>query len=887
MSQQQSQSSASDSRTDVPTEGGPAAAPGPGASPAAIPSSATQADVSLADLFRSYTPPPNTYDEVFARPGELREHWKRFVASLNRLGFEEFSRRWEQSQRLVHENGLAYSPYGDPEDVQRPWELDAMPLLIPDSEWTVVAAGLQQRARLLDMVLADLYGPQTLISQGLLPPEIIFQHPGFRRPFHGIQPARKRWLHNYAADLARARDGQWWVLADRAEAPSGSGFALENRVILSQMLPTIFREANVQRLAPYFMALQHSLRRVAPRHRDNPRIVILSQGPSSLNYFEDAYLARYLGYTLVEDDDLAVRRNEVMLKTLGGLLPVDVILRRPNSEQCDSLELDGHQHQGPPGLLQAVRSGKVGVINPFGTGLVESPIFMAFMPALCEQLLGEPLRLPGVATWWCGQAPAREYVLKNLDRLVVKQAFRQRGQGHELIRELSHLSLDALAERIKANPREYVAQERAARSSMPLWTNGTFRPAFLALRTYLVAKDQGYEVLHGGLARTSSATESLEASLVAGEGSKDTWILAQRPVEQVTLLPTSGDTLRLVRSTADLPSRVADNLYWLGRHLERADASARLLRTVTLRITSETGTAKYVDLPYLLRCLAEQGQIEPGFAVDGIRDQLPAIEQILPATVFDNSQPGSLRSVVDETFRIAASVRDRLSVDSWRIITHLASDFRRMSGLQYDLADLLNITNVLILDLAAFGGIVTESMTRTYAYRFLELGRRLERALQLVMLVNNCFLGMPQVPYELLESVLEIADSRMTYRSRYLANIQIPTVLDLLLTDESNPRALAYQLAALQDHVASLPRVSNTPGFSPEQRLAMTMLHTIRMFDIESVCEAYALGDQQPLQRLVDDFSQKLPQLSNAVSLRYLVHAGPSQQLGDLIPHTD
>jgi uncharacterized alpha-E superfamily protein len=573
-----------------------------------------------------------------------------------------------------------------------------------------------------------------------------------------------------------------------------------------------------------------------------------------------------------------------MLKTLGGLLPVDVILRRPNSEACDSLELDGHQHQGSAGLLQATRSGNVAVLNPCGSGLIESPIFMAFMPALCEKLLHEPLLLPGVATWWCGQEAARQYVLKNLGSLVVKQAFRQRGQGHQLIRELNSLPPDKLAQRIEANPRDFVAQERASRSSMPLWDNGVIRPAYVALRTYVVASDDGYEVMQGGLTRTSTSTGSLEVSLVAGEGSKDTWILAKGPVEQVTLLPTSGESLKLVRSGGDLPSRVADNLYWLGRHLERADSAARLLRTVTLRMTSETGSAKYVDLPCLIRCLAEQGQIEPGFAVDGIRDQMPAIEQALPASTFDGSQPGSLRSVVEEIYRTASTVRDRLSVDSWRIISHLVSDFRRQTSHHYDLSDLLTVTNDLIIDLAAFGGNVTESMTRTHAYRFLELGRRLERAMQIVTLVRNCFLSVPQVPYELLESVLEIADSRMTYRSRYLANLQIPTVLDLLLTDETNPRALAYQLNALQDHVAGLPRLINTPGYSPDQRLAMSMLHTIRMFDIESVCDAFSLGDHQPLQKLVDDFSHQLPNLSHAVTLRYLVHAGPSQQLGDLVP---
>jgi uncharacterized circularly permuted ATP-grasp superfamily protein/uncharacterized alpha-E superfamily protein len=836
------------------------------------------------DLFRHYVPPRATYDEMFERPGEPRRHWRNFIAELNRLGNDEYARRWEQSQQVVHENGIAHSAYGDPKDKPRPWELDALPLLIPQSEWQTVRAGLQQRAQLLERVLADLYGPQTLIEQGILPSEIIFAHPGFHRAYHDVPPAGGKWLHMYAADLARGADGRWWVLADRSEAPSGAGFALENRVVMSRMLPTVFREANIQRLAPYFMALQQSVQHLALRHRDNPRVVLLTQGPRSLNYFEDSYLARYLGYTLVEGDDLAVRNNDVMLKTLSGLLPVDVILRRPNSDACDSLELDDHGQMGSAGLLQAVRSGSVAVVNAMGSGLVESPVFMAFLPSLCERVLGEPLLLPGVATWWCGQPDSCEYVLGRIESLVVKPAFRRRGHGHEETQELSRLPADELVQRIRANPLGFVAQERTVRSSIPRWRNGSFQPSHVALRTYLATTDEGYEVMSGGLTRTSCSTDSLEMSLVGGEGSKDTWILSDVPVEQVTLLPTRGESLNVIRSTGDLPSRVADNLFWLGRHLERTDSAARLLRRIALRMTSETGSARYADLPYLIRCLADQGQIEPGYAVEGIKEQLPSLDEHLAESAYDRQQAGSLRAILDETFRVASSVRDRLSVDSWRIVVHLDGDFKRPTAGACDLTDLLNSTNELIIDLAAFGGIVTESMTRTHGYRFLEIGRRLERSLQIVTLINDCFIDIPHVSHELLESVLEIADSRMTYRSRYLATLQVPTVLDLLLTDETNPRALAYQLAALQDHVLSLPQLNGSPGYKPHQRLAMSMLHRLRMCDIEAMCDAYVIGDQQPLQSLLAEMLQQLPTLSNAISLRYLVHAGPSQQLGDLVP---
>ncbi len=615
--------------------------------------------------------------------------------------------------------------------------------------------------------------------------------------------------------------------------------------------------------------------------------MILSQGPTHVNYFEDAYLARYLGYTLVEAADLAVRGGRVMLKTLGGLLPVDVIWRRPNSEACDPLELQRASPHGVAGLLQAVRNGNVAVVNSFGSGLVESPIFMAFMPRLCKALLDEELRLPGVATWWCGEPASLRFVLGKLDQLLVKRAFRRRGSELEAARELNQMDLGQLKEMIKADPTAYVAQERIARSSVPMWSGGSPQPAHVAIRTYAVAHADSFTVMSGGLARTSEMLESLEVSLVAGEGSKDAWVLGSAPVEHVTLLSEQSEAVELRRSGEDLPSRVADNLYWLGRHIERVEAAARLLRSVTLRLTSETDVDSRADLPWLLRALAVQGQIDPGFAVEGFKEQLPAIEQALPALVFDRHEIDSLRFMMDETFRLAASVRDRLSIDSWRIVLRIQEKFPAPDSTSCDLTDLLNITNQLIIDLAAFSGMVMESTTRSQAFRFLDLGHRLERAVQVTALIKSCFLGNGRIHGELIEAVLEVSDSLMTYRSRYLANLQLAAALDLLLTDDTNPRSLAYQLVAVNDHIDRLPRNRLSPTYATEQRLAMSILHLVRMVDIETICESHTLGQQSELAGLLANIESQLPLISHAVSHRYLVHAGPSHQLVNLVSDTD
>ncbi|MCA9198604.1 MAG: circularly permuted type 2 ATP-grasp protein [Planctomycetales bacterium] len=837
-------------------------------------------------LLTSYASPTGTFDEARLPNGTLREPWNKLIRQLDQLGTNELIDRWATAERLVHENGIAYSAFGTPSEAARPWQLDPLPLLIREAEWQNVAAGLQQRAALLEALLADLFGPQTLLTNGVLPPDFVHLHPGFRLPYHRHKATSQNYLQCYAADLARATDGSWWVLGDRTEAPSGLGFALENRVVLSAMLPNIFRESHVQRLAPFFISLREALRSLAPKRKENPRIVMLSQGPGNRNYFEDAYLSRYLGYTLAEGADLSVRSNQVMLKTLGGLLPVEVLLRRPNSEDCDPLELNGFSQLGATGLLQAVRSRTVAVANAFGSGLAESPIVMAFLPRLCQALFGEDLKIPGVATWWCGEASSLTHVLANLGKLVIKPAFRQRGGERQLVKELQELPLEQLAERIKANPRHYVGQERITRSSIPRWDNGNVQTAFVALRAFAVYANGAHHVLPGGLARTFGSSESLELSLASGEGSKDTWILADKPVEHVTLLSPHKHALQLRRGGMDLPSRVADNVFWLGRLVERAEASARLLRTVVTRLTSETGSSTLVEMPLLIRALVDNGQIEPGFAVEGIKQQLPSFERSLPAMVQDASHPGSLRSILDEVFRVASKVRDRISIDSWRIMVRIDEAFRPPDQ-HCDLADLLTMINELLIDLAAFSGMVMESMTRTEVFRFLDLGRRLERAVQTVQLVNSCFVDSGKIPGELLEAILEIGDSLMTYRARYHADLQLAPVLDLLLTDDTNPRSLAFQLEAIEQHVISLPRYECQVGYSSEQRLAMTMLHTVRMADMEAISELYHLGNQEQLERILIDLDTKLPVLSNAISHRYLIHIGPSRQMNDIELHIE
>ena len=836
-------------------------------------------------IFAGYRPVPDAHDEAWDGTA-LRPQYQQLIDQLDQMGLFEFSRRWKQARRTFRDNGIAYSGYSG--DAARPrfWKLDALPVLIESSEWAKVQAAIAQRAKLLNLLLCDLYGSQKLIKDGTLPASLIYSDPNFFRSCikltHGKQTSND-YLHLYAADIARAPNGEWWILADRTEAPSGLGYALEHRIVMSRMLPQFFRQSNTRRLAPFFVTLQNRLQSLAPRNRDNPRVVLLSDGPTNPYHLEDAYLSRYLGYLLVEDGDLAVRSRQVMLKTLGGLQPVDVVLRHQNASECDPLE--HNTTGGVAGLTQAIRGDNVAVANQLGSGIVESDAYMAFSPRLCKRLLNEELLLPNVATWWCGEPESLKFVLEHLDRLTIQPAFRNRGRDEALRTELQALSKDEMAERLRSNPNAYVAKESVARSSVPVWRQ-KLHAERLAIRTYAVsdADANEFHTMDGGLGRVTKSTGSLEISIRKGENSKDIWILSDEPVPPTTLLSPPGTSTIKRRSGAELPSRVADNLFWLGRRLERTEFHARLIGFTAKRLIGELSYDELPDMPMLLRCLASEGLIEPGYAMTEMRQMLPNISLQLGGFVLSN-QPDSFSSGVHNLVRLGYLVRDRLSVQAFRIIQKLEAVFNARTRRRTSLADLGEVSDELQTLLAAFSGIVIESMTRTQVFQFLDLGRRLERSHQILNLLNNSIVQSNKIARVELEAILELLESRMTYRSRYMANVHEIGVLDLVVTDETNPRSLAYQIMRAKQHIDQLPREKNSPSLTPEQKAVMSLLNEVRMLDVE--CE--------PLKRNPDDttestggiaerlsrWGEEIETIADSLSHRYLVHA-KTQQLTEI-----
>jgi uncharacterized circularly permuted ATP-grasp superfamily protein/uncharacterized alpha-E superfamily protein len=835
--------------------------------------------------------PPDCYDELLDASGSPRPSWQKLCQALESMGLGEIRRRWDQAKLLLRDHGVSYDAYGDAQGVARPWNLSPIPVVVGSDEWVRVAKGLSQRARLLDKVLADLYGPQQLLSRGLLPPEVVFAHPGFLRPCVGITPPGGHYLPLFAADLVRAPDGRLSVLVDRTRAPSGAGYALENRIVLSRSLPEVFGECNVERLALFFRAMRDSLRRLAPHNRDNPRIALLTPGPYNATYFEQAFLAQYLGFTLVQGSDLTVRDHRVYLKTLSGLQPIDVILRRVNDDLCDPLELRPDTGFGVPGLVEAARVGNVALANPLGSGLLQAPAFMPFLPALCRGLLGEDLLLPSIPSYWCGNKEAFAYVEAHLSDLVIKPIYSTGPTGPIFARDLSETALSELKARLRATPHMYVAQEAVVLSSVPALVGDELMPAHLWMRAYVVATGDDYEIMPGALSRVGGPDERLGLSLKPGGESKDTWVLSGGPVSEFTLLRSVDAPAQLSRGGGDLPSRVADNLFWLGRYAERTEGTARLARAIAARLSDQQGLGDPElgggELEALLRVLQERTEAKEQMPVFEPAESkswfgwMAAAEKYLRASLFDAEPSGTLRATAADASRVGRAVRDRISTDTWRTIARVDLEVREAalaSTRANTLSALMRLLDRIVTALAAFSGLAMDSMTRGQAWRFLDMGRRLERGVQVLSLAHGAFAVPCKQETALLEAMLEVADSSMTYRRRYLATLQVAPVVDLLLTDETNPRSVVFQIAALADHIDALPREPGTPA-TPLQKLVITALAELRLADLNEMCQVDESGARPRLIQMLDHLSKILPELSNALSEAYLSHAAVSRQL--------
>ncbi len=853
-----------------------------------------------------------TYQELVTASGAVRPHWKPLCDQLLATPESVMRQQLDFLDRRIQENGVTYNVYAHANASDRPWALDPLPLVLTADDWETISAAVAQRASVIDATLADLYGPQMLLAEGLLPPALVYGQHGFLWPCMGTVPPGGRFLHIYAADLARSPDGQWWVIADRTQAPSGGGYALENRLIVSRVFPELFRDQRVQHLASFFRTLQDSLANWAPVDAgEQPHVVLLTPGPYNETYFEHAYLSRYLGFPLVEGQDLTVRGETVYLKTLTGLKRVHAILRRQDDDYCDPLELRGDSALGIPGLLQSVRARRVLVANALGSGIMGSGTLMGFLPGISQRLLSEDLLMPSVATWWCGEKPALDYALKHFDDLVIKGAYPTQRFDTVFGRDLKGAARTEMLDRLKARPHAYVAQEMVKPSFAPVFNRqaadaggglGQVEGRALALRVYAVATPNGYMVMPGGLARVAGQREQRLISMQRGGLSKDTWVLTKGVVDLSTLLKPTLTVKDLVHSGSNLTSRVVESLFWLGRYSERFDNSARLLR-VSLQRLHEAVSERSAELETLLDLADEMellpenddaleplsdGDIEAGRAkatrIPESKPDEPASvhvefasggqnEQRLLRSVFDTEISGSLASDIRRAVWSATQVKERLSVDHWHSINSLQRKLQGLDQNSLKARDALVFLDQVMLVSSSLNGFTMDNMTRDDGWRFMVVGRRVERLVFLAKAVAHCLRQMVSQQAYGLEWLLELSDSIITYRSRYSRRPELLPVLDLIVFDTDNPHSIIFQMMVVQRYLARLERVLGETSAD----LLVEHLASLQAFDLAS----FELHEGKPpwdactkLAELLESTVLASQEMSDQLAMRYFTHVG-------------
>lgn len=818
---------------------------------------------TLADLLREYRSPEGHYDELRDATGALRPHWTTFAEHGAATGPDELSQEQRRIARQLQENGVTYNVHADG-GTPRVWSLDVLPYIIPEHEWEPLASGLKQRARLLERIARDFYGPQQLLANGLVPAPLVVQHPGFLRQVHGVVPSFGSLLSLVAFDVARGPDGAWRIFDTRTQAPSGSGYALENRLSISQLYPDAFLEQHVRLLAPYFRRLRETLLETAPCESGTPQIVLLTPGPYNETYVEHAYLARYLGFTLAEGADLAVRDDRIYLKTVAGLRPVHGILRRLDDDYSDPVELRAESTLGVPGLVQAWRAGRVLLANAFGMRVLESPALHAYLPGVCRALLGEPLAIPSVDVAWARAIADLTTLETTLERRIIKPVFPEvRGQA-VMGTGLDKAERHAWAARIRAEPDRFVLEEHVPLSHVAVWGGGKFESRALMIRVFLVADGHGdYCVMDGGLSRIGGS----ERELVSGQrggGSKDTWVLSNRPVDRVSLLPGRLRPEDIARSERMVSSRAAEHLFWMGRYAERSENSARLMRAVLSRLPYGDPAVSVSSRPVVSTC-AHHGLLGGTVTADVVAaDWVPhEFERAIIRGLFDRRTLQSVAFNVDRTVRAAGAVRDRLSTDNWRELNRLAELLARPPR-SVSLPAALDMLDRVIMSLVAVGGLEMAHMTRDDGWRFMSLGRHLERLSYVATTVGQVQASGSLEDPALLEWLLDLSDSIITYRARYMGRAEWLPVADLLLLDPRNPRSAVFQLAKMAKHVALLPE-ANLGGMVPAlERLAA------RRTNEPATASLFPHADA--LVEFVASSEEIARDLSDALSLQYFTH---------------
>ncbi|TNJ45641.1 circularly permuted type 2 ATP-grasp protein [Tamlana fucoidanivorans] len=829
-----------------------------------------------------------SYDEMFHENKQVKTTWKNLYDTLKTLGRDELISRQKEIDWNLAENGITYNVYNDPKGLNRPWSLNLVPFIMHKNEWNDVEKGLQQRATLLDLVVKDVYGNRELLKNGIIPHEVIFGHRGFLRQCDGIQLNTEKYLSVYAADLSRGPDGRMWVVNDRAQAPSGMGYSLENRTISSRVLPHVYRSIHVGDQDRFFNDFNQLLIQSAPAKTLNPTVVVLTPGPHNETYFEHAYLASYYGFPLVRGSDLVVRDGKLWMKSLKALKQVDVVYRRVDDVFVDPLELREDSYLGVAGLLDVVRRRNVSIINPVGVGIIENSGLIPFMPAVAKYFLDEKLILPQIATWWCGQKKELDHVMSDISKLVIKRIDKSNRESIVFAEFLNTQELEKLKNKIKSRPYLYVAQEKIKFSTVPNFVNGKLEPRNMVCRAFTIANTEGYSVMSGGLVRVSSTKETVRVSNQRGGTSKDFCIIDEN-ASKIKAPRVETNVTPVATGLNDLPSLTAENLYWAGRYIGRALVTSRHLRMVLNQMINneedidlETNT----KLSILLRSVTQLTNTYPGFVGDKGKPSISNIREELIAVIVDKNKVGSLAHTLSMFSNSYYSIRNLWSTDMWRVFESIHQIWDPVINADEESVSykaLIKVLDQLITRLIAFMGLIEESILVDQGLLLYFIGLNLERVILNVSNFQSMLTVVTDdyIEYEILEAMLHSHESLNIYRYSYRSYINISSVISLILLDTKYARSLTYLVNRVRKDIIHLPHSKVKGALQDYEKPIFEAFSKLRL---ASVANLVSVSEEnmylrENLNNLLSELNALLYKTSKTISDTYFNHVNDQSQL--------
>jgi uncharacterized circularly permuted ATP-grasp superfamily protein/uncharacterized alpha-E superfamily protein len=797
----------------------------------------------------------SSFDEMFNSNGAIKGHWLEIANALEKAGIKQLEQKQFEIDWRLEDNGVTYNIYNDPDGINRKWNLDPIPFVLKEEEWDKVTRGLKQRAKLLDLIFKDIYSEQKLLKDGIIPPEIIFSHKGFIPEIVGFKNKDYYSLKFYAADISRGPDGKFWLINDRTSAPSGLGYAIENRLTMNSIANELYPNINTKKLASFIDGFKKMLKTSTKKQQENPLIVLLTPGPHNETYFEHSYLSAFLDLALVQGEDLLARDNQIWLKNLNGLRKVDGILRRVDDRYCDPLELKNDSQLGVTGLLNVARNDNISIINPMGIGILENHGLNPFMKNICKYFLNEELILPQIATWWCGQESELEYVLKNITTLIIKKIDKTEKVETYIGKNLMNQDIEKLKEKIKLFPQAYIGQEHINFSTVPSFTGNEIEPRNAILRSFSYLGENGYEVMNGGLVRVAASKDSLMFSGQKMGYSKDLWILGTDDAKVINPL---SQRVYIDSKLENISTKRAENLFWLGRYINRAIITSRMVR-FSLKNMINIHKLEGLDNTNLIskilnNAITHLTMTYPGFLE--LKDNTTINEMV--SIIKDKTRVGSLTFTLNMLSNSNINVKNLLTIDAWRIFDKMHKNWYSYTMQKNQpVREHINQINNLLIYLMAYKELIDESIFKEQGLILFDIGGKIEVSLLLVSKLRSLLTMKHEkmLQYEVIDSLLNSYESYNSYRAYYQSSLDLSNVIEFLIFNAKYPKSLIYIITELLGNLKELPKQKNSDYLSSCEEPIFKIYSKIKLSNPATLLK---IDDKQFLYEELDSFLSEI-----------------------------